>query len=240
MATNLGLIGELRAKIQQLEGCRRRGADEVCAGGLGGLERLLPQGGLAGGGLTEWLSDEEGTGAATLALFLAARLQEQGGAVVVIDPRREFYPPAAQALGMVLERTVVVQTRQERETLWAWEQALRSSAVSATLGWLDRLNDRAFRRLQLAAETGGSVGFLVRPFSCHVEPTWAEARLLVEPLPSDSPLSFLKRRLRVQWLHGRGEVKAKSVELELSDETGVVHLAPSLAHSASAARATGA
>src|ERR1044071_214771 len=98
-AKNL-VVEQLRDKIQQLERSRRRASKElVCSTGCIELDRLLPEEGLAAGTLTEWLSEKEGTGAMALALFLAGRLQEQGGAVVVIEESREFYPPAARALG---------------------------------------------------------------------------------------------------------------------------------------------
>jgi hypothetical protein len=44
------------------------------------------------------------------------------------------------------------------------------------------LADREFRRLQLAAETGGTLGLLVRPAQARDEPSWADLRLLVEPV----------------------------------------------------------
>src|SRR5262249_27875364 len=184
------------------------------------------------GALIEWLSDGEGTGAATLALALTPRLLQNGGVLVIVDSRREFYPPAAAALGIALEQMVIVRPVSARDALWAWEQTLRSSAVAVTLGGVDTLNDRAFRRLQLAAETGGGLGFLLRPASGRAAPSWAEVRLLVEALPTSrgdkvtrwqgdkvttnsrssvalSPphlvtLSASIRRLRLEVLHCRG------------------------------------
>jgi hypothetical protein len=230
------------------------------------------------GALIEWLSDGEGTGAATLALALTPRLLQNGGALVVIDSaahrhqaapteaavrqhdkadaaQREFYPPAAAALGIPLEQTVIVRPASARDALWAWEQSLRSGAAAVALGWVETLNDRAFRRLQLAAETGGSLGFLLRPASCRAAPSWAEARLLVTPgvrsqesgvsnsrfasslTPDSWPLTPGFRRLRLEVLHCRGGAEGQVIELELSDEADSVRLAPRLANPASAARA---
>src|SRR5205823_11439094 len=102
----------------------------------------------------------EASGAATLALAVAARALQQGGACVVIDGTGEFYPPAADDLGIPLERMVVVRPDNPRIALWAWEQALRCEGVAVTVGWIGELSDRPFRRLQLAAEAGGGLGFL--------------------------------------------------------------------------------
>jgi protein ImuA len=158
------------------------------------LDRLFPHGGLEGGTLVEWLADGVGSGAVTLTLRVAARALEQGGACVVIDPRQEFYPPAAAELGVPLERMILVRPAGPRLTLWAWEQALRFRGVAVTLGELGSLSDRPFRRLQLAAESGGGVGFLVRPMACRAEASWAAVRLGVTALPS----AELSRRWRVE------------------------------------------
>ena len=76
------------------------------------------------------------------------------------------------------------------------EQALRFRGVAVTLGEMGPLSDRPFRRLQLAAEAGGGLGFLVRPAACRAEPSWAAVRLGVSALPS----AELDRRWRVEAL----------------------------------------
>jgi hypothetical protein len=38
-----------------------------------------------------------------------------------------------------------------------------------------------FRRWQLAAERGGSVGLLMRPSTARAAPSWADVRIAVEP-----------------------------------------------------------
>ena len=123
----------------------------------------------------------------------AGSVLRQEGAFVVVDSRREFYPPAAAALGVPLERTVIVQPRNHADALWALEQSLRSGAAAVVLGWIGALPNAAFRRLQLAAETGGSLGFLLRPIGCRAQPSWAEMRLLVEPFTFQHPFTFSAR-----------------------------------------------
>jgi hypothetical protein len=178
--SNLQLIRELKERLREVErSCKPAREVPFSTGNV--LDQLLPKKGWESGTLIEWLDDADG--AATLALTIAARLQDRGGALVVIDSQRDFYPPAAANLGILLERTVIVQPRQGRDALWAMEQSLRSEAVSIALGWFQELPDRTARRLQLAAEAGGGVGFLLRPATCRAEPSWAEARLRVKALP---------------------------------------------------------
>jgi hypothetical protein len=135
----------------------------------------------------------------------------------------KFYPPAAALVGLDWERVIVVRVSNARDETWALDQALRSKGVRAVLCWASRLTSKDMRRLQLAAESSGVLGLLVRPLEARREPCWAEARLLVTPRPG-----LAGRRLRVEMLRGRGMVSGRAVELEIDDETGLMHLAPQL------------
>src|SRR6185295_7649767 len=84
-------------------------------------------------------------------------------------------------------------------------------AVWARRGTLDF---RDFRRLQLAAECGNTLGLLVRPARLQREPTWADVRWLVEPLPGEGAW-----RLRVELLRCRGRNSGQVVCLELDEST---------------------
>jgi protein ImuA len=235
------LVEELNEQIRRLEGARHhQKADPVISTGLAALDRCLPGGGLRCGSLLEWLCAQEGGGATSLALLLAARVQERGGLVVVIDDEREFYPPVAHALGISLSQTVVIQPALARDGLWVWEQALRSTAVSVVLGALKTIHDRTFRRLQLAAEEGGSIGLLLRPERARAEPSWATARFLVEALPSGEQVPAPGRRLRIEALQCRGGKSGQGLEVELCHEENAVRLVPAVARSAAARKATGA
>jgi hypothetical protein len=110
--------------------------------------------------------------------------------------------------------------------------------VAAVVAWPQKLDARTFRRLQLAAEQGGTLGLLVRPQRVRHEPSWAEVRLWVEPLPAAAPEAA--RRLRIRLLRTRGSTQDKSVEVEIDDETRTVHSARPLAPPADRHRAAGA
>jgi hypothetical protein len=235
-SSRLEIIHHLRERLHQLEQSHRP-AREVLRSTHSALDQLLPGKRWAAGTLIEWLSKGDAGGAATLALAVAAQLLERGGAFVVVDSKREFYPPAAASLGIPLERTVVVQPDGASEALWALEQILRSPSVAIACCWIDALSDRVFRRLQRAAGVGGNLGFLLRPAACRAEPTCAEARLLVHTLAA--PRQSSGWRLRVLVLHRRGGAAGEAVELELNHEASPVRLVPTLAHSALPPRATG-
>ncbi len=211
--------------------------------GCPALDRALPEKGFRPGTLVEWLGRGEGDGTATLALRAAAGACLGGGAVVVLDRSGEFYPLAAVAQGIEPGRLIVVHPGNKADHAWALDQALCCPAVAAVVAWpeaLDgKLDGRTFRRLQLAVEQGGGLGLLIRPESARSHPSWADVRLLVEPLPSRSPYGrgtrrgtqypgSGSRRMRVVLLRCRGGGhhvpmvvvgEQQTVEVEIDHET---------------------
>jgi protein ImuA len=74
--------------------------------------------------------------------------------VMLVAPPYIPYAPALKDAGINLSRVLVVHCRQPNEALWTMEQALRSGTCAAVLTWSKSSDQRALRRLQLAAETG--------------------------------------------------------------------------------------
>jgi protein ImuA len=202
---------------------------EVVPAGAEVFRALFP-GGIRRGTLVEWLSEAAGSGTESVAWKFVSDLR---GRLVVVDACQDFYPPAAAALGVSLADTIVVRPRQSAEALWAVEQALRCRGVGAVWARLTHLEGRAFRRLQLAAERGGTIGVFVRPARQRASPSWAQVRFLVRALPSQP----VGRRLQIESLHRNGR---DVVELEMDDATGALHLVSRVADSTAVRRAAGA
>jgi protein ImuA len=220
----------------------------IVSSGCPALDRILPEHGFRLGTLVEWLSSGPGDGAATLAFRAAARAADgDGRTVVVVDASGEFYPPAVIAQGIEPARLIVVHPDNKADHTWALDQALRCPAVAAAVAWPDqsarhveheesvgcarptrqrnsKLDGRNFRRLQLAAEQGGGLGLLIRPDAVRGEPSWADVRLLVEPLRSASHYGR-PRRMRVVLLRCRGGLGERAVEVEINDESHLLHQA---------------
>jgi hypothetical protein len=199
---------------------------------------LFPHGRLTAGSLVELLPSMPGAGAWTLALLLARHACGETKTLMIADAERCFYPPAVGKLGVNVRRAVVLRPRVAGEALAALAQGLRCPAIGAALGACERLTDRDGRRLQLAAESGGSLGVLLRPASARAAPSFAAVRLLLEPLP----YAHGKRRMRVEVLRSRGGQEGKTLCLEIDDATGHVRAFSVLelaAAPAAAARSTG-
>ncbi len=148
--------------------------------GHAALDALLPQGGWPQHAITELLLPADGVGELSLLLPTLARLSQRAQAITVIAPPFVPYAPAWQAAGVALTHLHVVQARAD-EAAWAFEQCLRSGACGAVLGWITQSDATVLRRLQLAADGGRSLGFVLRPARCAANPSPAPLRL--EALP---------------------------------------------------------
>jgi len=157
------------------------------------LDALLPGGGWPAGALTEIHVERPGAGELHLAMPAAARLTRSGRWLALIAPPYVPYAPAFVAHGVQLSRLLLVRTTAAEDSLWACEQALRSQTCGAALAWLDRIHERALRRLQLAAESGGASMLLYRPSRASpVSP--AALRLHVCKSQGRTLVRILKRR----------------------------------------------
>ena len=102
------------------------------------------------------------------------------------------YAPALAAWGIDLARVLVV--RAGAATEWAMDQALRSEACSAVLGWANPRDPQALRRLQLAAEQSRSLAFLFRPLAAGLTPSPAVLRLALLGAQEDLQVRIVKSR----------------------------------------------
>jgi len=171
-----------REQLAQL--CRNAedgGKHEALVSGFDELDRRLPRGGWPLGALIELLSVTEGIGELSLFLPALSRLAHSGRYIAWIAPPYIPYAPALLQRGLPLERVLIIYTHSHSESLWATEQALRCPAVGAVLGWAEHLVDKSLRRLQLAAEAGGSLGILHRPLAAAHEASPAALRLQLQP-----------------------------------------------------------
>ncbi len=111
-----------------------------------------------------------------------------------IAPPHLPYAPALAAVGIDLRKLLLVHKLDEKQGLWAAEQALKSAACAAVLLWPQRLQTAQVRRLQLAAEQGDCLGVLFRPQDTAGQDSPAALRLRVSPNASGLELTVLKRR----------------------------------------------
>ena len=262
-----GVLAQLRRDIGGID---HAGAEEAAmmSSGCHELDRCLPRRGLRTNAIHEWVAASNCSGVSALAMIaLAGYLKSphgssrrSAGPVVVVDREGTFYPPAATALGIPLKRMVVVRPPDLASQVWAIDQALRCEAVAAVWSHVGQsLNDRDARRFQLAAESGQTPGFLIRPASVRGCPTFADVRMYVEParLRPAAGQPFLRWQVTIDRVRGGVAGQTRLLQLDRRGqlqpidpaastgntpstvqphhhETAAMHLASRLAHPAAA------
>lgn len=144
--------------------------------GHAALDELLPQRGWPRRALTELLLPADGIGELALLMPTLARLSREGGTLALIAPPYLPYAPAWQAAGIDLGVLHVIEA-SPRDALWAFEQCLRSGACAAVVGWPRQADAQALRRLQVAADSGDCLGFVLRDRKHAANPSPAALRL---------------------------------------------------------------
>ena len=174
-----------------------RGATARCvASGNKQLDDWLPGGGWPMAALTELLCEQHAIGSFALLTPLLARMTASGRQVALVAPPCVPHASALAERGVDLGCMLVVNPRLPAEACWAAEQILRSGAFAALLLWMtDEPDVRVARRVQLAAEQGGSCAFLLRHGSVHVDAGGARADPVTAPPAADASPAVLRLRL---------------------------------------------
>lgn len=167
------VLAALRVRLARMEQAGPMGGEAASAISLcPEIDLHLPGGGLPRAALHDILSD--GTGAASgLAALLMAR---SGGTVFWIATDPDPLPPGWAGFGLAPSRLILARPSARQDALWLAEEALRCPAISAVLLMGEQPDATAMRRLQLAAETGGGVGLLLRGSEEDEGPSLAATR----------------------------------------------------------------
>lgn len=170
-----GRLAGLRRAIETIERGNRE-APATVAFGVAEIDRFLPGGGLTMGALHEVGAAQHGAKPAAFGFAMALAALAQGarrGPMVLILSRRSCkdfgmpYGHGLAKLGVDAGRLIVVETRSDKEALWAIEETLKSRAELAMVVGVpgsDRDPARHLtesRRLSLAAAARGTPLVLV-------------------------------------------------------------------------------
>lgn len=191
------MLRELRERIARIEGFAPPESAEVCATGWKAVDAALPGGGLLQGAIHEIHSPDPADGAATgfaarlLRRFLAVK---PGLAALWASCRADLFAPGLHATGIDPGRLLVVRCRNAEELLFAFEEGLKSKALSAVFGEIGELDFALGRRLQLAASSAGSTLVLLRPARFAAEPSAAVTRWRAESGPDGWSLTLFRCR----------------------------------------------
>jgi len=186
-------LGRLRARVARIE---RGGSAGDPAGrlstGMPALDSALPEGGLA----RACVHEAAGAVADGFVAALTARLAGPVLWCVQQTGADRLYAPGLARFGLGPGRLTVAVCPNRTDCLWAMEEGLRAGVLAAVVGEPDgAVGLTASRRLQLAAEAGGTTGFVLLRGAARgrLAPSAVASRWQVTPLPS------LERGMGLRW-----------------------------------------
>jgi protein ImuA len=179
------IIERLQADIVRLEGFRPSDSSAVDFG-LGPIRDAFPNASFPLGAVHEFLSPRLEDAAATTGFIagLLAPLMESGGTSLWISSSANLFPPALKKFGVQPDRIIFLDLRSEKDILWAIEESLKCSVLSAVVGEISEISFIASRRLQLAVEQSRVTGFILRRKVRNLNTTACISRWKISPLPS--------------------------------------------------------
>ena len=216
-------IAELRERIARLDGGAKR-IRKVLPFGVTEIDRRLPGGGLALGSLHEVAGGGNGAvDGAAAALFAAGIAARTRGKVLWVVTRRDLFAPALAQAGLHPDRLIHVEAGDEKALLACFEEGLRHGGPGAVVAETARFSMTDSRRLQLAAESSGTIGLAVQPTASVTR--WRVSVLPSEPLvvPGLSRARWLLELIRCR----AGE--SADFEVEACDDQGRIALPSAVA-----------
>jgi protein ImuA len=236
-------LAALRAEIAALAESARGGARACLPFGIAAIDRRLAGGGLAADALHEvagaasGLADE--AAATLLAASVAARRAGEDGTVLWALSRRDLFAPGLALAGLAPERLLYAECRRDEEVLAVMEEGLRHGGLAAVVGEVRRVTMTATRRLQLAAEEGGTMALMLKRWRKAEEdplglPSAAVTRWRVAAAPSQRLAipGIARARWRLELARQRGGepfnllVEAPDEKARLALPAGTEHRAP--------------
>lgn len=210
-----GMVAALQATIARIE--RGEGAavrQEPVPLGVAEIDGALPGGGLAAGVVHE----VTGSAAGGFVALLAGRFAEPVLWCVMASSRTGLYGPGLAAFGFDTRRLVIARCASRQDMLWVMEEGLRDPALAVVVAEPDRpVALTASRRLQLAAETGGTTGLVLRRGAAEgaLAPSAVFSRWQADALPAlgvpGAPAEGARWRLEL--LRCRGDISQKGGRL---------------------------
>ena len=107
------------------------------------------------------------------------------GAAMWIGTSRKLFPPALKNFGIEPDRFIFVDLKNEKDVLWAMDEALKCDALSAVVAEMPDLSFTESRRLQLAVEKSRTTGFVLRTNHKKISTTACVTRWKISPIKSE-------------------------------------------------------
>ncbi len=184
-------LAALRAEVRAIESACAGGARECLPFGVDAIDARLAGGGLAtaalhevAGARAELSDDAAGT------LFIASIAARLDGPILWALSRRDLFAPGLALAGLGPSRILYAECGRDEDVLAVMEEGLRHGALAAVVGEIGRVGMASTRRLQLAAEEGGTAALMLKRWRRNGEdpllvPSAAVTRWRIACAPSE-------------------------------------------------------
>ncbi len=182
------LFNQLQQDILQLQGYKSNLAGNAVTLGLGPMLAAFPNHSFPIAAVHELICGGVEDAAATGGFLagLIGGLMRSDGAAIWIGRSPTIFPPALNYFGIKPERVIFIDLQQEKDVLWAMEEALKCRGLAAVVGEIKELGFTASRRLQLAVEASRVTGFILRHQPRNLGANACVARWQVRSIPSEA------------------------------------------------------
>lgn len=178
------VVRELQKRILSMQGLGKSRSQTVTIN-LGPVNQAFPNGIFPVGAVHEFMSPDSETAAAASGFItcLLSGIAKRKRFCLWISSRRRIFPPALKLLGIDPDYIIFIDLSDDKDVLWATEEALRCDALSAVVAEIKELDFARSRRLQLAIGESGVTAFIHRIQPRFPTTTACAARWKISPLP---------------------------------------------------------
>lgn len=180
------ILARLEKDILSLQGFTLLPTEDDIPIGFRPIENAFPNARFPVGCMHEFVNLSLEDAAATsgfIATLLRNRMQ-LGGACLWISASRTLFPAALSHYGIQPHQVIFVDLKSETEVLYATEEALKCSQLTAVLSEIRDIGFKESRRFQLAAEKSRVTGFILRTQPRALSTTACVSRWQVTAIPS--------------------------------------------------------
>jgi protein ImuA len=156
------------------------------------LSNQLPGGGWPVGTMVDLLVQQAGIGEMRLLAPVLAQVAKRQ--IAILQPPHAPQALALAAMGIPPSAALWLRADRTADALWAAEQVLRSGSCGALLFWQTQIRSDSLRRLHLAAQSGETLFFMMRPMAAAQDASPAPLRLGLRPQAGGIQIEFVKRR----------------------------------------------
>ncbi|MES2649665.1 MAG: Error-prone repair protein ImuA [Bacteroidota bacterium] len=186
-AAKSDIIARLRQQLHPLQGVKTTLNGIEVATASGPQKIAFPNDLLSYGAVHEFVCNGSAETTATSGFIAAllATLMKNGGVAIWISAKRNLFPTGLVNFGILPENIIFLDLQKTKDMLWALEEALKCSSIAAVIGEIPELSFTSARRLQLAVEQSGTMGFILRNNPRNLTTTGCVTRWKISSLPSN-------------------------------------------------------